>query len=121
MSHLYLDDEIDNSDLMIVAIELANSNLSIEEMDQIFYKEVHPVLCWNFTVPAGVWGSFSKDSLKKIITEHIEHQKAINWFKRWHNKYRLRKINQLREIVKVDWEKTKLLIELIRDKRINCK
>jgi hypothetical protein len=120
MSNLYLDDEIGNIDLLLVAEELAKTDLTFQEMDEIFYREVHPVLCWNFTVPAGVsgWGSFDKEHLKKLISEHKIKQNSMNWFNRWREKYRQKEIDRLKELVRVDWEKTKLLIELIRDKRI---
>jgi hypothetical protein len=118
MSNLYLDNEIDNIDLLLVAEELANTKLSFREMDEIFYTEVHPVLCWNFTVPAGVWGSFDKKHLVQLIREYKKKINSLNWFDRWREKYRQKQIDKLKELVKVDWEKTKLIIEFIRDKRI---
>ena len=51
---------------------------TIQEMDKIFYEEVHPVLCWNFTVPAGAWGSFDKEHLSKLIIEYKESRSSAN-------------------------------------------
>lgn len=118
MSNLYLDDEIGNIELLLVAQELAKTDLSTEELDYIFYHEVHPVLCWNFTVPAGAWGSFDKERIAAIISEYLDRRKSMTWYRKWQDRYRKRQINKLKEIVEVDWEKTKLLIELVRDRRI---
>ncbi|MGD8846562.1 MAG: hypothetical protein PVI54_13665 [Desulfobacteraceae bacterium] len=118
MSNLYLDDEIDNIDLLLVAEELAKTDLTSQEMDEIFYEEVHPVLCWNFTVPAGVWSSFDKEHLTKLIYEYKRKQNSMSLLNRWQEEYPQKQIDRLKGLVKIDWEKTKFLIEFIRDKRI---
>jgi len=118
MSNLYLDNETDNVDLLLVAEKLSKTDLSIEELDHIFYREVHPVLCWNFTTPAGIWGYFDKEYLNELIADYLDRRKTMNWFRRWQEKLRQREINRLKKLVTVDWEKTKLLVEFIRDNRI---
>lgn len=120
MSDLYLDSEIDHLDLLMVAEKLAATAYSSEQLDWIFYQEVHPVLCWNLAIPAGIWGCFDKEQLNTIITEYLNRGKKASWFKRLQENVRRKEIKRLEELVKIDWEKTILLVDLIREKRISC-
>ena len=118
MSDLYLDTETDAGTLMVLADRLASTELSVEELDRIFYEEVHPVCCWNLTLVAGEWGAFDKAWLRKEISDNLNKQQPRGWLKRLRASQDLRGSKDLKEFVRCDWEKAKLLIELKRKGRL---
>jgi hypothetical protein len=60
MSNLYLDNEMTVGDYLYVASILARSSRSLNELESIFFNEVHPVLYKNLLAVAGRWGRFWK-------------------------------------------------------------
>lgn len=118
MSRLYLDTEIDTWDLLNLAQKLAATNLSSEELDTILYEDVHPICCWNFTIPAGEWVEFDKDVLIKRISAHKSKPPAKGFFERAREREKNREIEDLKKSIKIDWEKTKMLVELIRNGKL---
>lgn len=115
MSDLYLDTEINAGDLMFISGRLASTELSIDELDRIFYEEVHPVCCWNLVVVAGVWDGFDKEWLKQRI---LARQQPRTWLKRLRTGLATKITNRLKNVVRCDWEKTKLLLELKRNGKL---
>ncbi len=76
MSFLYLDEEMTVGSYLYIAERLASSGTSLDELDAIFFDEVHPVLCWNIKAVAGHWGDFGKEwvaeSIASNLTDHSE-------------------------------------------------
>lgn len=66
LSNLYLDSSYPG-EVRFVARQLAASAYAIEELRQILFDEVHPVLCGNLLAPVGVWDCFDQDELERRI------------------------------------------------------
>ncbi len=114
MSELYLDEEITTGAYLSIASRLASSNLSFKELDTVFYNEVHPVLCWNLKAVAGHWGDFGKEWVAEQITKELKTIPKESWRARMQHKKRDAEAARLKELVRCDWEKVKLLIDVIR-------
>ncbi len=69
LSDLYLDTDVDAL-RPSVARRLAALPLSLDEIEHILLREVHPVLCANLLAVAGVWTAFDPDWLAATIQRH---------------------------------------------------
>jgi len=116
MSDLYLDEEMTVGAYLYVAKRLASSGFSVDELEEIFFNEVHPVCCWNFTVPAGEWGLFDREWLKEKISLEMRRDRPRTWRERMWTKQREKEMKKLKELVRCDWEKVKLLVTVIRER-----
>lgn len=118
MSDLYLDNEMTVEDYLYVASTLARSDKSIEELESIFFYEVHPVLYMNLLAVAGHWGEFGKEWLGDQITQYLETQhRGVHkrgWLVKMREKEEEHKSENVKIMVRCSWEKVKLLIEVIR-------
>ena len=114
MSDLYLDEDLTVGAYLQIAERLANTSYSAEELDSIFFDEVHPVFCWNLTVPAGHWGDFGRDWVKEKVIKEIDKKPARGWIEGRKEARRVKEVEELRVLVSCDWEKVKLLVEVIR-------
>jgi hypothetical protein len=56
LSDLWLDTELDESDLSYIVREMHDSGYSIEELREIYLYEVAPAVYWNLLIVAGEWG-----------------------------------------------------------------
>lgn len=119
MSVLYLDEEITTGGYLHIASQLASSNLSLEELDTIFFNEVHPTLCWNMKAVAGHWGDFGKEWVTEQITKTLKTIPKEGWIASMQHKQRNSEKEKLKELVRCDWEKVKLLIDVIRHRGLS--
>jgi hypothetical protein len=115
MSELYLDESLSVGGCIHIAERLASSGPSLEDLDAIFYGEVHPALWWNLATVAGEWGVFEKTLVVDLVEKGLaEAREEAGW---WSKLRRIRdeqRARQVKELVRCDWEKVKLLIEVIR-------
>ncbi len=80
-SQLWLDTELQDSDLNSIAEIMFNSGYSIEKLHDIYAKEVAPVVYTNLLGPAGVWSGFDDDWLyEKIIASLKSRSRLDNFF-----------------------------------------
>jgi hypothetical protein len=67
LSELYLDTELDDRDHERIAAVLVASRYSAGQLEEILYRELHPVLHWNLLSVAGEWAGFDPDWLEEQI------------------------------------------------------
>lgn len=67
LSELYLDTELDDDDYERIAVVLAESGYDTGQLEEILYRELHPVLIPNLLSVAGEWGGFDLDWLEMRI------------------------------------------------------
>ena len=67
LSDLYLDTELMDEDLAAMAEGLAKSGYSIHQLDEILFRELHPVLIGNLIGGFGEWAGFDLDWLQEKI------------------------------------------------------
>lgn len=116
VSELYLDEEMTLGGYLQIAGELASSDLPMTELEAIFFNEVHPVLCWNLAAVAGHWGDFGEDWVAEKIQQYLRAAPQSGWIGRMQQKRRDRQAEALKDVVRCNWEKTKLLVEVIRSR-----
>jgi hypothetical protein len=114
MSDLYLDEEMTLGTYLYIAERLASSDISLSELDAIFFDEVHPVLCWNLKAVAGHWGDFGKEWVAELIAKSLRDPPKKDWLTRVRERQKRIEVERLKTLVKCNWEKVKLLIEVIR-------
>ena len=79
MSKLFLDTEFDSVNLDKMTTILSESKYSYSELDQIFRREVAPVLGFNLLSVAGIWTSFDQEWLE---TEILRREKRrLRWYR----------------------------------------
>lgn len=69
LSTMYLDTDVSLSRARRVQV-LSASPYSLEEMDAILRKEIHPVCFSNLLQPAGEWVEFDPSRLEQAIRRH---------------------------------------------------
>jgi hypothetical protein len=69
MSEIFLDTELVESDFDRIVPPIAASPYSLEELDDILWWEVYPVLYTNMLGIAGEWTGFNIDWLESRIKE----------------------------------------------------
>lgn len=67
MSELFLDTQLDAADHARIAMTLASSGYSVDELDQILWSEVCPVLWGNCLCVAGAWSGFDMNEVERRI------------------------------------------------------
>lgn len=67
LSEFYLDTELDERDHQGIAEVLVQSGYSVDQLEEILYREVHPVLATNLLSVAGEWAGFDAEWLKDRI------------------------------------------------------
>jgi HEAT repeat protein len=67
LSQLFLDNELDETDIRSMGQVLAGSGHSVHQLEQILTVEVAPVLGWNLLVVAGEWVEFDPDWLAEVM------------------------------------------------------
>ena len=67
ISELFLDSNLDEAVFGRLHGQLLESGLTIEELDQIYYDELAPLLHRNLTSPAGKWSGFDANWLEMEI------------------------------------------------------
>lgn len=80
LSELYLDTELQESDLEYIALVLLKSPFSFEEIKNIDQYEVFPVLFSNLLNPAGEWAGFEEKILVKNIMKWIASRNKLDIF-----------------------------------------
>lgn len=104
LSDLFLDTELEDSDLIRIARTLAESAYSLEEAETILYCEVYPVCIGNLLCVAGEWDGFDDDWLAKSILKHTARSWAFgNFLQPW------------RWMVRGHWNRIKALIPIFAD------
>lgn len=67
LSELYLDTELDDRDNARIAAVLVDSGYSAGQLEEILYRELHPVLHTNLMSVAGEWAGFDLEWLEGQI------------------------------------------------------
>ena len=67
LSELYLDTELDESDHERICSVLVRSKYSALQLEEILYRELHPVLFGNLLSVAGEWAGFDEQWLEQSI------------------------------------------------------
>ena len=77
-SELYLDTDSHAQRLALVR-DLAATPFTLQELDQILWHEVHPVLRANLRSVAGEWAGFDQQWLAASITRHLQRPRWLRW------------------------------------------
>lgn len=101
MHVLWLDTDVDAFYFDYAAQNCAKSNYTLEELEQIYWREVYPVMWPNAWSTAGEWQPFDTDSLSKIILKRHKFGHRL-WFK------------SMRSYAMNYWTKLKSEIEVLR-------
>jgi len=67
LSELYLDTELAPADHARIASKLVESGYSAEQLEEILYRELHPLLHANLLSVAGEWAGFAEQWLENRI------------------------------------------------------
>lgn len=67
LSELYLDTELDELDNERIAAVLVDSGYGTGQLEEILYRELHPLLHSNLLSVAGEWAGFDPDWLEQRI------------------------------------------------------
>ena len=94
LSVLYLDNELDQQELVQISEVLSNSNFTLTELNEIDLYEVFPVLHVNLWSPAGEWTGFNGEWLyEQCVQQYLKRdskwrQIIIKIKNRFHCKWR---------------------------------
>lgn len=80
LSELWLDTELQESDLNRVAEIMFESGYSFEELREIYEKEVAPVVYMNLLSPAGEWAGFDNEWLHEKIISFLNSRSRLGEF-----------------------------------------
>lgn len=94
LSDLFLDTELQDTDLSFIALKMKASGYSLDEITDILMTEVFPACIPNLYSVAGVWDGFEEESLIDAILKSKPPNQLQRWFHR-------RKFWMIRD----DWEK----------------
>lgn len=103
MSDLFLDTELQESDLWRIASTLATSSYSEDELEDIFWGEVYPACICNLRSVAGEWAGINAD----WIQQRVLANRGKFWL-RWSP------LQPHRWMVRDDWKR---VATLVRDER----
>jgi hypothetical protein len=103
MSELWIDTAPADHQYLYIAEVMGRSNYSLDELEQICFREVAPVVCGNLLNVAGVWSGFDAAWLFNNILLNLQKQQQ-NPFYRWWVQSKPGKFAMTRMIQK-DWEK----------------
>ncbi len=82
LSDFYLDTELTDMDLTRTSIVFKDSGLTMNEIKDINYHEVGPLLIHNLRSVAGVWSGFNEAELHAALGLVIERKRSKNSFQR---------------------------------------
>ncbi|NLE47038.1 MAG: hypothetical protein GX614_01405 [Sandaracinaceae bacterium] len=77
LSALYLDTELGEDDHARIAEALRESGYSAEELEEILYRELHPVLCMNLISVAGEWAGFDMEWVEEEILRRRRREARV--------------------------------------------
>ena len=85
LSELFLDTEITECTRAHIASVLANSEYSLEVLQDILYYEVYPVLKYNLLSVAGEWAGFNREWLIESLVPKINKRSmfSLPLFNKW--------------------------------------
>jgi hypothetical protein len=86
VSELFLDTELDDADFLRLRDALRASHLSLQELDEVYYDEVAPVLYQNLRTPAGAWEGFDRAWLEERI-DHRASERRLPFPAAWRRYY----------------------------------
>ncbi|WP_162428320.1 DUF7079 family protein [Pontibacter pudoricolor] len=76
LSEFYLDTELSKEEISRIAKVFSESKFSFEELKEINYSEVGPVVITNLYSTAGVWNGFDKEWLFEQIIKRLNKKKG---------------------------------------------
>lgn len=78
LSELYLDTELDDRDNARIAAVLVDSGYGAGQLEEILYRELHPVLHTNLLSVAGEWAGFDLDWLQEQILRRPSRRSSFS-------------------------------------------
>lgn len=77
LSELYLDTELDDRDNERIAAVLVASGYSVGQLEEILYREIHPVLRANLLSVAGEWTGFDLSWIEEQILRRRPRRSSV--------------------------------------------
>ena len=87
LSEFYLDTELGDEEIHRIAATLKESGYTIEELKEINYDEVAPVVSPNLMSTAGVWAGFDEEWLIDEVIKRINNGKPKSLFNKIYRRY----------------------------------
>ena len=104
LSDLFLDTELDQSDLQYIANRIRESGYTRQEVQEILWDEVFPALGDNLRITTGEWACFSDAWLQERIMG------VMNGTEQALGNYGLISVTQARQIVSEVWKEVLVLL-----------
>jgi len=107
LSELFLDTELDDGEIAVIARELRSTGFSVAELERIYEEEVAPA-CWCnlLAVPGGVWTGFNERWLVETIPQYQQRSRFLDALP-FLRRLRIRRWTRLS---RTDWERVKHLL-----------
>lgn len=87
ISRFYLDTKLVLSDIEVIKATFKDSGFSLEELKNIDFYEVRPIVGANLLDTAGEWRAFDKDWLwNEILTKSLTRKRRNNFYTKWRRK-----------------------------------
>lgn len=104
LSELFLDTELQETDLRFIARTLAASGHSLSQLEETLWAEVAPVVGWNLLSVAGVWEGFDPAWLEERVSRGRQRGRLLG-------SLAARLSRRLwRSSIQADWERVKSLL-----------
>lgn len=87
LSEFYLDTELSEGEIYRIAAIFSQSGYTIEELKEINYDEVAPVVSPNLMSTAGVWSGFDEEWLIERVIKRIKNGKPKSLFNKIYRRY----------------------------------
>lgn len=97
---LFLDDEIEESDLHWIAYVAAECEYSERELEVIYRKEIAPALAFNAYGIVGIWGYWDTDWLER----RIQRRRGLRY---WFNRLVIAPVTIW--LLRHDWKRIKIM------------
>jgi hypothetical protein len=95
LSEFYLDTELSKEEISRIAKVFIDSKFSVEELKEINYSEVGPVVITNLYSTAGVWNGFDQEWLYEQITGRIKKKKGVGLLAKMFRSFYRKQVDKL--------------------------
>ncbi len=81
LSELFLDTELDQSDLGVIAEKIRAAGFSADQAEEVLCREVAPVFWTNLLQVAGEWEPWSEQQVRELVCNRLQPRSWVTgWF-----------------------------------------
>ena len=110
LSDLFLDTELDEADIAIIAETIRAAGFSADQAEEILRRDVAPVFWMNLIQVAGEWTPWSESQVRDLVCEHLRSRsrpRYLAWFDILKSRRRM-------ATVKPEWRQVRAYLEGVR-------